>query len=143
MPAMHISWHSWGQPGGQPTHPTRKGPNVMPTTDTINDTLRRWREEAHLDLDEVAVRLRPLLGKLSRETVRRYETTYSVEAMNAVTLAALVRLYGHTPSELPADAAERIERLAELFSPSGLPIDVIGWSLWDAAGLDPYAPCAA
>ena len=45
--------------------------------------------------------------------------------------------YGVSLSDLSPTLAERFHGSREVLTTS------IGWSLWDAAGLDPYAPCAA
>ena len=86
------------------------------TQASLNDTLREWREAAGLDLDETAVEAKRILGraKLSRETIRRYETEYPIEKMDGLVLIALLRLYGRSEAELPPDAFAAIERLRDL-----------------------------
>lgn len=91
---------------------------------TVNELLRNWRNEAEYDLDEAAVELRRRLDrKLSRETVRRYETTYQVQDMEPIVLAGLVYLYGHHPDELPEPAASHVNKARDLL------VSGFGWLL--------------
>lgn len=77
--------------------------------------LREWRGE--MRLERASVYVSDLLGyEVSREKVRRYETTTPEEDMDPSVVSALVTVYGRRYGELPPYMADRVERIKELFT---------------------------
>src|SRR5437764_1383127 len=71
-----------------------------------------------MKLDRAAVYVSDLLGReVSRETIRRYEVEKEApRTIDPVLVAALARVYGHDPSELPPEIVAGLERLAAVVS---------------------------
>lgn len=83
--------------------------------EATGEVLRRWR--GSMKLDRAAIYASDRLGfDISSETVRRYETQYPVDKMDAQVLVALAEVYDKPLTDLPEAARERINRARDLLN---------------------------
>lgn len=81
---------------------------------TIHALLREWRGE--MKLDRAAVYLSDELKReISRETIRRYEVKDEApKTLDPGIVGGLLKVYGHTISELPEDVGSEVANLRDL-----------------------------
>ncbi len=108
---------------------------------TIHETLRAWR--GTMKLDRAAVYASDLLRReVSRETIRRYEVAAEApKSLDPLLLAALARVYGHDPSELPPGIVEDLRKLAVLVTVGDRVKDATG--VWCETAGQPLPAIAA